>query len=153
MADIKSLIIASVRTMTTEEQANARALLAKLGVEVSDKDLSPYRAEKTTPKRQVIEVEEYNLELFYHCTTCGSVREQFFHMRRLPDNSGVFSVPLISRSRDGIWKTEMRSIAACGQCYQVLVARYTIEDMAKILVKLGTRGVPIAEFLHGRNSA
>lgn len=150
MADIKSLIVATVKSMTADEQANARALLAKLGVEISDKDLSPYRT-KSAPKRQVIDIEEYNLELFYRCTTCGSVQEQFFRMRRLPDNSGTFSEPLISRSRDGIWKSEIRSIAACGQCYKVLVARYTLEDMARILIRLGTRGIPIAEYFDGRD--
>ena len=149
MADIKSLIVASVKSMTAEEQSSAKALLAKLGIKVTDKDLSPYRAQSQPKKPAVIEIEEYNLELFYHCTTCGSVREQFFRMRKLPDNTGTFSEPLITRSRDGIWKTEIRSIPACGSCYKILVAKYTLEEMAKVLIKLGARGIPISEYLHG----
>lgn len=149
MADIKSLIVASVKSMTADEQANAKALLAKLGIEVTDKDLKAQYNKAAPKKPVVIDIEEYNLELFYHCTTCGSVREQFFRMRKLPDNTGTFSEPLITRGYEGIWKTEIRSIPACGNCYKVLVNKYTIEDLAKVIIKLGTRGVPIAEYLHG----
>ena len=147
MADIKSLVIASLKTMSPEEQEKSKQLLTKLGIDVTQKELAP----KPITRKIIPDVEEYNLEVFYHCTTCGSVKEQFFKMTRFPDNSGVFSKPLISRGHEGIWKTEMRSIAACGQCYTILVARYTLEEMAKLLIKLGTKGIPIAEFLHGRD--
>lgn len=147
MADIKSLIVASLKTMSPDEQDRSKQLLAKIGIDVTQKELAP----KSITRKPIPDVEEYNLEIFYHCTTCGSVTEQFFRMTRFPDNSGVFSTPLISRSREGIWKTEMRSIPACGQCYTILIARYTLEEMAKLLIKLGTKGIPIAEFLHGRD--
>ena len=150
MADIKSLIVASVKTMNPEEQEKAKLLLGKLGIDLTQKDLTP----KTLARKPVpVDIEEYNLEIFYHCTTCGKVTEQFFRMRRLPDNSGTYSERLISRGRDGLWKTEFRSIAACGQCYTILIERYTIEDLAKILIKLGTKGIPIVEYLHGQHSS
>jgi hypothetical protein len=145
MADIKTAIIAKFKSMTKEEKEGAKVILIKLGIDIKDIDMQP-RKTVSTAGRQVL-VQEYNLEIFHVCLTCGCTTEQFFRMQKLSDNSGTFSKPLLTRNTDGPWKTEFRSIRSCGHCYKTLISLYTLEDLARVIVILGQKGYPIAEVL------
>lgn len=148
MADMKSMILAQLRSMNPDEKDKARALIEKLGIKFTDKELNPYKAFKVS-RPKIVLLEEYNIEIFNVCTTCGRTTEQFFRMKRLPDNSGTCSERLSSRDVPGEWRAEYRYIKTCGQCFQILIEKYTLEEMARVLVRLGSKGISISEYLHG----
>lgn len=145
MADIKAAILAKFKSMTSTEKESAKIILIKLGIDIKEIDMQP-RKTVPTAGRQVL-VNEYNLEIFHVCLTCGCTTEQFFRMQKLSDNSGTYSKPLLTRNTEGTWKTEFRSVRSCGHCYKTLITLYTLEDLARVIVILGQRGYPIAEVL------